>query len=79
MSVTPCSKVLLKNGHPTGWPFCIAPNGQNTLMKQTGKCPKCGSVDILADVKAVDRAHGNLEKEMSLATYRWAGAFLFKG
>lgn len=48
-------------------------------MKQTSQCPKCGSRDIIADAKAVDRGHGNAESELSVVTFSHPEAFLFKG
>lgn len=48
-------------------------------MKQTGKCTKCGSDDILADAKAVDRGHGNSVNDMTVATFRHPQALIFKG
>ncbi|NLS90995.1 MAG: hypothetical protein GXX96_02260 [Planctomycetaceae bacterium] len=47
-------------------------------MKQTGKCPKCGCTDVIADAKAIDRGHGNWEQEMSVATFRKPEAIIFK-
>ncbi len=47
-------------------------------MKQSGKCPKCGSREIVADAKAVDRGHGNSQLEMTVATFRKPEAILFK-
>ena len=49
-----------------------------TTMKQTGKCPKCGSLDIIADAKAIDRAHGNSMRDMSVATFGNPKAMIFK-
>ena len=46
-------------------------------MKHTNKCPKCGSSDVIADAKAIDRSPAELE--LSLATYRKPEAVLFKG
>lgn len=48
-------------------------------MKQTGKCPKCSSADVIADAKAIDRGEGNAESELSVATFRNPSAFIFKG
>lgn len=48
-------------------------------MKLTNKCPKCGSSDVIKDAKAVDRSHGGVENELSVATFRKPGAALFKG
>jgi predicted nucleic-acid-binding Zn-ribbon protein len=47
-------------------------------MKRSGKCPKCGSTEIVADAKAIDRGHGNAQLEMSVATFRKPEALLFK-
>ena len=47
-------------------------------MKRTGKCPKCGCADIIADAKAIDRGHGNSQEEMSVATFRRPEALIFK-
>lgn len=48
-------------------------------MKQTNQCPKCGSGDIIADAKAIDRAELNSETELSVATFRKPEALLFNG
>ena len=48
-------------------------------MKRTNKCPKCGSTDIIADAKAMDRTHHSSEKELTVATFQKPDAFLFKG
>jgi predicted nucleic-acid-binding Zn-ribbon protein len=48
-------------------------------MKRTNQCPKCGSNDIIADAKAIDRGHYNGESELSVATFRRPEAMLFKG
>jgi predicted nucleic-acid-binding Zn-ribbon protein len=48
-------------------------------MKTNNKCPKCGSTDVIADAKAIDRGHGDRESELSVATFRHPEAFLFKG
>ena len=48
-------------------------------MKRTNKCPKCGSSDIIADAKAIDRADLNIETELTVATFRRPDALLFKG
>jgi predicted nucleic-acid-binding Zn-ribbon protein len=47
-------------------------------MKRTGKCPKCGCADIIADAKAIDRGHRNSQQEMSVATFRKPEALIFK-
>lgn len=47
-------------------------------MKQTRKCPKCGSSDIVADAKAIDRGDANAQYEMSVATFRKPEAMIFK-
>lgn len=48
-------------------------------MKRTNKCPKCGSGDIIADAKALDRGHYNTPTDLSVATFRNPDARLFKG
>ena len=51
-------------------------------MKCTNKCPKCGSSDVIADAKVIDRTHGpwgSNETESTVATFRKPDAFLFKG
>jgi predicted nucleic-acid-binding Zn-ribbon protein len=48
-------------------------------MKRSGKCPKCESTDVIADVKAVDRGHYDSQHSIKLATYKTPDAFLFKG
>ena len=47
-------------------------------MKRSGKCPKCGSADIIADAKAIDRSHGGQEKDLSIATFGKPNALIFK-
>lgn len=51
---------------------------QSYFMKRTSKCPKCGSTDIIADAKAVDRGDGNAQHDMSIATFRKPEAIIFK-
>jgi predicted nucleic-acid-binding Zn-ribbon protein len=46
-------------------------------MKRTGKCPKCGCTDIIADAKAVDRDSGDFQPDM-VATFRKPEALVFK-
>ncbi len=48
-------------------------------MKRNVQCPKCGSRDVVADAKAVDRAGFNVETDLTVATVRNPQAFLFKG
>ncbi|HAB16773.1 MAG TPA: hypothetical protein PLX89_19720 [Verrucomicrobiota bacterium] len=51
-------------------------------MKFTNKCPKCGSSDVIADAKAIDRTRGgsgSIETELTVATFRKPDAVLFKG
>ena len=47
-------------------------------MKQSNQCPKCGSTDIVADAKALDRNEG-LGRELTLMTYSNPDALIFKG
>ena len=46
------------------------------IMKRTKKCPKCGSSDVIADAKAIDRADNG---HLTVATFRKPEAVLFKG
>lgn len=48
-------------------------------MKRTNKCPKCGSRDVIADAKAIDRAHYSAQTDLSVATFSKPDAMLFKG
>jgi predicted nucleic-acid-binding Zn-ribbon protein len=51
-------------------------------MKRTNKCPKCGSGEVIADVKAIDRTRGPLgssQPELTVATFRKPDAVLLKG
>ena len=48
-------------------------------MKRSNKCPKCGSTDIIADAKAIDRTHHSSKTEFTVATFRKPDAFIFKG
>ncbi len=47
-------------------------------MKKTGKCPKCGCADVIADAKAVDRGDESFEHDMKIATFGNPGALIFK-
>ena len=47
-------------------------------MKQTGKCPKCGSTEVEADAKVIDRGQSNIPMEMCIATFRKPDALLFQ-
>jgi predicted nucleic-acid-binding Zn-ribbon protein len=48
-------------------------------MKSSGNCPKCNSRDIIADAKAVDRGHYNAGQDLSIQTFRYPDALIFKG
>lgn len=48
-------------------------------MKLTNQCPKCGSNDIIADAKAIDRGESNFQMELSVATFAKPHAILFRG
>lgn len=48
-------------------------------MKRTNTCPKCGSSNVIADAKAIDRAHYNAVTELSVGTFRKPEALLLKG
>lgn len=56
----------------------VSPSSVSENMKQTGKCPKCGGTEIIADAKAIDRGDYNSQHEMSIATFRNPQAFIFK-
>jgi len=45
-------------------------------MKRTNKCPKCGSSDVIADAKAIDKGDNG---HLTVATFRKPGAVVFKG
>lgn len=47
-------------------------------MKKSNKCPKCGSAEVISDAKAVDRGHGDIPRELSVATFGRPEALLFK-
>lgn len=47
-------------------------------MKKSGTCSKCGSTDIVADAKVVDRADMGIPFEMTLVTYRSPEAMVFR-
>jgi len=47
-------------------------------MKRSGKCPKCGSQEIIADAQALDRGDANARYELSVATFRKPDAVIFK-
>ena len=51
-------------------------------MKRTNKCPKCGSSDVIPDVKAIDRTYGgygSTQTELTVATFRKPDAVILKG
>ena len=48
-------------------------------MKRNSKCPKCGSSDVIADAKAIDRGDCDTEQELSVGTFRKPHAIVFKG
>lgn len=47
-------------------------------MKKHSKCPKCGSTEIIADAKAIDRGHADAQKEFTVATFGKPDALIFK-
>ena len=47
-------------------------------MKQSQRCPKCHSMDIIGDVRPLDRTD-NRTHAAQLATYRNPDALLFTG
>ena len=40
-------------------------------MKRTGKCPKCGSVDVYGDAVAIDRGPGGPDDLYLVSFLRW--------
>jgi predicted nucleic-acid-binding Zn-ribbon protein len=57
----------------------MASVGSTSIMKSTGKCPKCGSVEIIADAKAIDRdARGWHSERFTVASFGNPSAFIFK-
>ena len=48
-------------------------------MKRPTQCAKCGSNDIIADAKVIDRAHYSAQTDLSVGTFRKPEAFIFKG
>ncbi len=48
-------------------------------MRQTGKCPKCGSPDIVQEAMVADRAAHNLETDLKLRVDADPDAIVFRG
>jgi len=46
-------------------------------MKGTATCQKCGSKEIIADAKAIDRDESS-QQEFTVATFRRPDALIFK-
>jgi len=42
-------------------------------------CPRCGSQDVIPDVRIVDRGDGNFKRDLQVEVYESPGALLFKG
>ena len=42
-------------------------------------CPKCGSGDIIPNVRIIDHAHGNVAMDLSATVYTNPEAWIFKG
>jgi predicted nucleic-acid-binding Zn-ribbon protein len=47
-------------------------------MKRNSKCPKCGSSDIIADARVIDRSVQSNHTQLTVATFRKPDALLFK-
>ena len=61
------------------WQLSVAERVEHsitTFMKRTNECPKCGSRDIIANAKAIDRVDNG---PLAAATMRNPDAVLFKG
>lgn len=50
----------------------------SSIMKNTKKCPKCSSTEIISDAKAIDRGHSDFQRELSVATFGKPDALVFK-
>ncbi len=48
-------------------------------MRQTGKCPKCGSPEIVKDAMVADRADYNVESNLNLRVDADPEAIMFRG
>ena len=48
-------------------------------MNRPTQCVKCGSRDLIADAKVIDRGDYQSQNDLSVATQRHPTAFLFKG
>jgi len=48
-------------------------------MNRPTQCAKCGSHDVIADAKVIDRGDYSAQHDLSVATYRKPQALLFKG
>jgi predicted nucleic-acid-binding Zn-ribbon protein len=48
-------------------------------MKNTKKCPKCDSEEIIANATAIDRGESFAQTELSVATFQNPEALIFKG
>ena len=74
--------VLRGQGLPkTDWTtsFRWLVSAHTSIMKSTGKCPKCGSVEIIGDAKAMDRdARGWHNERFTVASFGNPSAFIFK-
>ena len=46
---------------------------------RNGKCPKCGSTEIIPDVRVLDRGESNLTSDLQVAVDANPGAWVFKG
>jgi predicted nucleic-acid-binding Zn-ribbon protein len=48
-------------------------------MKQSGKCPKCGSQNILEDLRVLYRNQNSLARDLEVPFFEKPQAFIFKG
>ena len=46
---------------------------------KNGTCPKCSGNVIIQGVRILDRGHGNVASDLSLAVYSNPAAWVFKG
>ena len=48
-------------------------------MKKSSQCPKCGSTEVVADAKVIDRGESHIQFDLRVATFTRPDALLFKG
>jgi predicted nucleic-acid-binding Zn-ribbon protein len=51
----------------------------STRVRISGKCPKCGSSDLLENTRIIDHGHLNSKGDLEIAVYEKPEAWIFKG